>query len=88
VAEVDRLRDERLNDLLQAEADPRRRADEVFAATIYSGGSPYRRPSGGLKPTVEQLDAARLRTAYQRGSAGFAVLTLRRSDWRWSLPRS
>jgi zinc protease len=66
-AEVDRLRDERLNDLLQAEADPRRRADEVFAATIYSGGSPYRRPSGGLKPTVEGLDAARLRAAYQRG---------------------
>ena len=66
-AEVERLRDERLNDLLQAEADPRRRADEVFAATIYSGGSPYRRPSGGLKPTVEGLDAARLRAAYQRG---------------------
>jgi zinc protease len=66
-AEVERLRDERLNDLLQAEADPRRRADEVFAATIYSGGSPYRRPSGGLKPTVELLDAARLRAAYQRG---------------------
>ncbi|MEO5939562.1 MAG: pitrilysin family protein [Candidatus Limnocylindrales bacterium] len=66
-AEIDRLRDERLNDLLQAEADPRRRADEVFAATIYSGGSPYRRPSGGLKPTVEGLDAARLRAAYQRG---------------------
>ena len=66
-AEVERLRDERLNDLLQAEADPRRRADEVFAATIYSGGSPYRRPSGGLKPTVERLDAARLRAAYQRG---------------------
>ena len=66
-AEVDRLRDERLNDLLQAEADPRRRADEVFAATIYSGGSPYRRPSGGLKGTVEGLDAARLRAASQRG---------------------
>lgn len=66
-AEVERIRDERLNDLLQAEADPRRRADEVFAATIYSGGSPYRRPSGGLKPTVERLDAARLRAAYHRG---------------------
>jgi zinc protease len=66
-AEVDRLRDERLNDLLQAEADPRRRADEAFAATIYTGGSPYRRPSGGLRPTVERLDPARLRAAYQRG---------------------
>jgi zinc protease len=66
-AEVDRLRDERLNDLLQAEADPRRRADEAYAATIYSAGSPYRRPSGGTKETVERLDPARLRAAYHRG---------------------
>jgi zinc protease len=66
-AEVDRLRDERLNDLLQAEADPRRRADEAFAATIYSGGSPYHRPSGGTRETVEGLDAGSLRAAYQRG---------------------
>ncbi|HEY7968484.1 MAG TPA: pitrilysin family protein, partial [Candidatus Limnocylindrales bacterium] len=66
-AEVERLRDERLNDLLQAEADPRRRADEAFAATIYSAGSAYRRPSGGTKETVEGLDAGRLRAAYQRG---------------------
>ena len=66
-AEVERLRDERLNDLLQAEADPRRRADEAFAATIYTSGSPYHRPSGGTRETVEELDAARLRTAYHRG---------------------
>jgi len=66
-AEVERLRDERLNDLLQAEADPRRRADEAFAATIYSAGSAYRRPSGGTKETVAGLDASRLRAAYQRG---------------------
>jgi zinc protease len=66
-AEVERLRDERLNDLLQAEADPRRRADEAFTATIYSGGSPYRRPSGGTRDTVEHLDPGRLRAAWQRG---------------------
>jgi zinc protease len=66
-AEVERLRDERLNDLLQAEADPRRRADEAFTATIYTGGSPYRRPSGGTRDTVEGLDAGRLRAAWQRG---------------------
>ena len=65
--EIDRIRDERLNDLLQAEADPRRRAEEAFASTIYSSGSPYRRPAGGLKPTVERLDASRLRAAYERG---------------------
>jgi zinc protease len=66
-SEVDRLRDERLNDLLQAEADPRRRADEAFAATIYTGGSPYRRPSGGTRETVEGLGRPQLRHAYDRG---------------------
>jgi zinc protease len=66
-SEVERLRDERLNDLLQAEADPRRRADEMFAATIYSSGSPYHRPSGGTRETVTGLDAGRLRAAWQRG---------------------
>src|SRR5438876_7537802 len=66
-AEVDRLRDERLNDLLQAEADPRRRADEAYATTIYGGGSPYHRPSGGNRETVEGLRGAQLRTAYRRG---------------------
>ncbi len=56
--EIERLRDERLNDLLQARADPRRRAEEAFVDTIYAPGSPYRRPAGGLKETVERLDAA------------------------------
>ena len=36
--EVDRLREERLNDLLQARADPRRRAEEGFVDTIYEIG--------------------------------------------------
>ena len=49
VSEVERLRDERLNDLLQAAADPRRRVEHAFAATIYSPGSPYHRPSGGTR---------------------------------------
>ena len=56
-SEVERLRDERLNDLLQAQADPRRRADEAFAATIYEAASPYHRPSGGTRETVAGADA-------------------------------
>jgi zinc protease len=64
--EVERLRDERLNDLLQAQADPRRRADEAFIDTIYSSDSPYHRPSGGTRETVERLDADVLRRAYTR----------------------
>ncbi len=66
-ADVERIRDERLNDILQARADPRRRVDEAFAATIYAAVSPYRRPSGGTRQTVEGLDRDRLRAAWLRG---------------------
>jgi len=65
-AEVERLRDERLNDLLQAQADPRRRAEQAFASTIYAAASPYHRPSGGTRETVERLTPVHLRRAYER----------------------
>jgi zinc protease len=64
--EVERLRDERLNDLLQAQADPRRRADETYIGTIYAQASPYHRPSAGIRETVERLDDAVARRAYER----------------------
>jgi len=65
-SEVERLRDERLNDLLQAQADPRRRADETFIGTIYAPASPYHRPSAGTRETVERLDDVVARRAYER----------------------
>jgi zinc protease len=64
--EVERLRDERLNDILQARAEPRRRADEAFAAAIYAPDSPYNRPAGGTRETVERLDPEALRSVYRR----------------------
>jgi len=66
-SEVERLRDERLNDLLQAKADPRRRAEEAFIETVYDPASPYHRSSGGTRETVERLRPSDLRTAYERG---------------------
>src|SRR5215210_7812831 len=66
-SEIDRLRDERLNDLLQARADPRRRAEEAFTETIYTADSPYHRPGGGTPETVERLDDEIVRAAYERG---------------------
>jgi zinc protease len=54
--EVTRLRDERLNDLLQAWADPRRRSERVFPETIYSPASPYSRPLGGIPHTIRPLE--------------------------------
>lgn len=55
-AEVDRLREERMNDLLQAWSDPRRRAERVFPETIYASDSPYSQPLGGIQSTIRQLD--------------------------------
>jgi zinc protease len=68
VREVDRLRDERLTDLLQAKADPRRRAEEAFVGAIYAPTSPYHRPAGGLAATVETLTDARLRELHARNA--------------------
>lgn len=65
-ADVERMRDERLNDLLQAKADPRRRADDGFVQTIYAEGSPYGRPSAGTEATVPGLDAAATREIHRR----------------------
>jgi zinc protease len=66
-AEIERLRDERLTDILQARADPRRRADEAFAETIYSPSSPYRRPAGGLPESVAGLGRDALRRVHGAG---------------------
>jgi predicted Zn-dependent peptidase len=54
--EVERLREERLNDLLQGLAEPRRRAERAFNETIYAPSSPFSRPAGGSEETVERLD--------------------------------
>jgi zinc protease len=64
--EVERLRDERLNDLLQAQADPRRRADEAYIGTIYAATSPYHRPSAGTRETVAGLDREALAARHAR----------------------
>jgi len=66
--EIDRLRDERLTDLLQAKADPRRRADEAYIGTIYAPSSPYHRPSGGTSDTVAGLTSADLRAVHARAA--------------------
>ncbi len=58
VDEIDRLRAERLNDLLQAKAEPRRRAERVFAESVYAASSPYARLVGGTESTVPGLDRA------------------------------
>ena len=65
--EIERLRDERLTEILQARADPRRRADEAFVSSIYAPSSPYHRPPGGTAETVPGLGSAELRTTHASG---------------------
>ncbi|MCU0484322.1 MAG: insulinase family protein, partial [Chloroflexi bacterium] len=67
--EVARLRDQRLNDILQARADPGRRADEAFVAAVYDPASPFARPSAGLPETVATLDPDACRRAHRRWSS-------------------
>lgn len=62
--EVERLRDQRLNEILQAFADPRSRAEIAFTATIYTADSPYGRLLGGDRDTVPGLDVPALRTRH------------------------
>lgn len=54
--EVERMRDERLNDLQQVMADPRRRAEKAYPQVIYADGAAYGRSVGGSEETVASLD--------------------------------
>ncbi|MEO6577369.1 MAG: pitrilysin family protein [Candidatus Limnocylindria bacterium] len=53
--EFDRLRSERLNDILQARADPGRLADESFLREVFSDAVPYGRLSAGRPETIQAL---------------------------------
>jgi predicted Zn-dependent peptidase len=54
-AEFDRLKAERLADILQARADPGRLADEMFLRHLYDDTTPYRRLSAGTPESVERI---------------------------------
>jgi zinc protease len=53
--EFERLKAERLADILQARAEPGRLAEEMFLLHTYAADTPYRRPSAGSPETVETL---------------------------------
>ncbi len=59
--EFERLKGERLNDILQARADPGRLAEESFLREVYAPDVPYGRLAAGVPESVEALDVASAR---------------------------
>jgi zinc protease len=63
--EFERLKAERLADILQAHADPGRLADEMFLRHVFDASTPYRRPSAGGADTVESLTLEDVRAFHE-----------------------
>ena len=59
--EFERMKAERLNDILQARADPGRLADESFLREVYAAEVPYGRLSAGTPESVGALEVATAR---------------------------
>lgn len=64
--EVERLKAERLAELLQLRAEPRGLADEMFTRVLYGSDSRYARPEGGTEDSVKSIAQADVRAHYDR----------------------
>lgn len=64
--EVDRLKNERLAELLQLRAEPRGLADELFTRVLYERASRYALPEGGVEESVSAITRDDVVDFYQR----------------------
>ncbi len=74
--EVERLKSERLAELLQLRAEPRQLADEMLAVAVYARDSRYAHPQDGSAESVTALSADSLRRfhAERYRPAGSAIV--------------
>src|SRR6185312_6258197 len=63
--EVERLKAERLADLLQLRAEPRGLADELFSRFLYTPSSRYARPDGGDEKSVDGIIREHVMSFYE-----------------------
>ena len=63
--EVERLKAERLAEILQIETEPRALADERFESFLYAEESRYSRPDGGSAESVTRLNRADVEDFYR-----------------------
>lgn len=76
-AEVERLQQERLSEILQIRSEPRGLASETFSRVVYTADSRYALPVGGSEDSVRSLDRAQLvahhRAAYVPGRTAVII---------------
>jgi zinc protease len=63
--EIQRLKAERLAELLQLRAEPRGLADEFFSKFLYTPSSRYARADGGDEKSVEQIEREHILSFYE-----------------------
>jgi zinc protease len=75
--EVERVRDERLDEIRRLRDEASEVASEALAATLY-GDHPYGRPVRGVEATLEELDEAPVRRFWERsyGARGAALVAV------------
>jgi zinc protease len=78
--EVERLKAERLAELLQVESEPRALADERFESFLYAEQSRYSRPDGGSAQSVTRLTRADVEQFYRSHFVGAATTVILTGD--------
>ncbi|MEO7368191.1 MAG: pitrilysin family protein [Gemmatimonadaceae bacterium] len=63
--EIERLKSERLAELLQTRAEPRMLASDMFSRFLYEPGSRYALPEGGSEATVSSISRAKTLEFYE-----------------------
>lgn len=77
-AAIERLKGERIAEILQIESEPRELADEKFDEYVYEPSSRFRQPLGGARETVTALtreDVVAFHAARYRPSATTIIIT-------------
>jgi len=75
--EIERLKAERLAEILQLETEPRGLADEKFAEFLYAAESRYAKPDGGSAESVASLSRADVETFFRNHySAGSTTVVV------------
>jgi zinc protease len=78
--EFERLRGERLAELLQLRTEPRSLADETFAALLFSESSRFARPLGGSDRSVKSLSLREVQEFHSRHFAADSVTVIVAGD--------